>query len=128
MSLRLRTGPRTGADPLCRRGLFTQNAVFLTSVFSPFSHNVFWLAFCPKMLPNSSQNRQKMHPKVDQKTRLVPKSFRECFCAVFGDLGPSKMSFSLRRRAKIHVFTRSTLFTENARKSLRNSLRLGAKM
>jgi len=40
----------------------------------------------------------------------------------FWDLGPSKMSFPSRRRAKIRIFARFTLFSENARKSLQNSL------
>ena len=39
----------------------------------------------------------------------------------FWDLGPSKMSFPSRRRAKIHIFARFTLFSENVRKSHQNS-------
>ena len=45
----------------------------------------------------------------------------------FWDLGPSKMSFPSRRRAKIHIFARFTLFSENVRKSPKNSLQFDLK-
>ncbi len=59
---------------------------------------------------------------------MVPTTYRDHFYLGFHDLEPLKISFSLRPRAKIHIFLFFTHIIEKEIKSLPNPLVLTTKM